>query len=88
MTTPAPILFLQIGKRRYQVASLEQASFMFCAARDEMDRKTGRASKMKLPNIVDEAGTSVARLSYNGRVWPVGEWTADMAPLYDNRVEA
>ena len=25
----------------------------------------------------------IARVSYNGRVWPVGEWNSGMKPLYD-----
>lgn len=25
----------------------------------------------------------VARVSYNGRVWPVGKWSSEMRPLFD-----
>ena len=28
---------------------------------------------------------SVGRISYNGRIWPLGEWHADMKPIFDNR---
>ncbi len=31
--------------------------------------------------IVDEHGAEVGRISYNGRVWPPGKWTAGMVPL-------
>lgn len=32
--------------------------------------------------ITDEAGKVVARVSYNGRVWPAEEWKPGMEPLY------
>jgi len=28
----------------------------------------------------------VARISYNGRIWPLGSWGPDTQPIYDNRV--
>jgi hypothetical protein len=55
---------------------------MFCTARD---KKGEGASQTPSPNIVDEAGAVIARVSFNGRVWPPGDWTADAVPLYDNR---
>jgi hypothetical protein len=30
-----------------------------------------------------EGGRKVARISYNGKVWPVKEWEAGDLPLYD-----
>jgi hypothetical protein len=61
--TPAKMLFLQVGRKRYQVASFEQASAMFCLARD----KSGNgASKIKSPLIVDENGSVIGHVSYNG----------------------
>lgn len=78
-----PPMFLQVGPRRYQVASFEQASQMFCIARD----KSGEgANKVPSPKIVDESGSVIAHVSYNGRVWAGCEWTPDATPLYDNRV--
>lgn len=75
-------LFIQIRRKRYPVASLKQASEMFCAARD----KSGLgASQTPDAFIVNSLGEKVARISYNGRVWPVEEWTQDQRPLYDNR---
>jgi hypothetical protein len=29
--------------------------------------------------------TPIARISYNGRIWPLGIWQPDMKPIYDNR---
>jgi hypothetical protein len=33
--------------------------------------------------VRDAAGTEVARVSYNGKVWPPGDWTPDSVPLFD-----
>jgi hypothetical protein len=83
MPNLSKLMFLQVGERRYQVASFEQASQMFCIARD----KNGEgASKTPSPLIVDDAGAVIAHVSYNGRVWPGSEWAANAAPLYDNRM--
>ena len=83
MTSLSETMFLQIGKRRYQVATFDQASVMFCAARD----KSGYgASRMPQVTIVTETGREIARVSYNGRVWPAGDWTPAAKPIYDNRV--
>ena len=81
-TALARPLFIQIGRRRYQVASFAQASQMYCRARDAHGEG---ASKTPSALIVDEHGAEVASVSYNGRVWPAAEWRADMRPLYDNR---
>lgn len=78
---PIPAMFLQIGQRRYSVASFEQASQMFERARDACGEG---ASKTPTPLIVDETGAVIAHLSYNGRVWPGREWAPDVAPLFDN----
>ena len=76
-------MFLQVGGRHYQIATFEQASRMFCIARD----KSGEgASTIPSPKIVDERGAVIAYVSYNGRVWPGAEYQPDATPLYDNRV--
>lgn len=80
-----PTMFLQVGNTRYEVESLEHASVMFCAARD----KSGfGASGTPVVTVVSDGGQEIARISYNGRVWPAGDWRTDATPLYDNRVEA
>jgi hypothetical protein len=59
-------LFLQIGRKRYQVASIQQAVDMYTAARD----KSGHgASQMPRATIVNSNGTHLYGISYNGRVW-------------------
>jgi hypothetical protein len=80
--TPAKTMFLEIGCKRFQINSYEEASRMFCAARD----KTGEgASRTPSPTIVDERGDVIARVSYNGRVWTGATYVPDAVPLYDNR---
>lgn len=76
-------LQMQIGRKHYPVASFQQASEMFCAARD----KSGLgASRVPDAFIINDLGEKVARISYNGRVWPLAEWTPDQKPVYDNRI--
>lgn len=79
---PTKPMFIQIRRKRYQVASFEAASVMFCAARDASGNG---ASKTPSPRIVDEAGNVIAHISYNGRVWAGADYVPDAAPLYDNR---
>lgn len=33
--------------------------------------------------IIRHGKRSIARVSYNGRVWPVAEWNSHMSPLYE-----
>jgi len=84
MPSPTTTLTLEIRKRRYPVASLADASAMFCAARDKAG--TG-ASRTPTPLIYDGAGEQIAYISYNGRVWAGSprDWAPDRTPLYDNR---
>lgn len=82
MTVPATLLFIQVGRKRYQVDSLQQASEMYCAARDANMQGMSRTPPGR---VVDEHGRDVARISYNGRVWSPEPWQPDARPLYDNR---
>lgn len=81
---PKTELFLQVGRTRYQVQSFEQASKMFCAARD----KSGLgASGIPFPLIVDQDGKTVGYVAYNGRVFAGSPqaWVPGTAILFDNR---
>lgn len=78
MTAAAKTLTLTIGKRRYQVASIEEASRMFCAARD----KSGfGASKTPKPLIYNADGSLLGHISYNGRVWAGRDYIPNATPL-------
>lgn len=59
-------LFLQIGRSRYQVASVADAVAKFEMARDRWEHG---ASKMPRVTIVNAYGTHLYGISYNGRVW-------------------
>lgn len=79
---PPKTMFLEIGRRRFQIASFKEASRMFCAARD----KAGEgASRTPTPLIVDERGSVIGHVSYNGRVWGGTTYVVGAQPLYDNR---
>lgn len=54
------------------------------AARNDHFRKGGRP---KDATIIQD-GKAVARISNNGRVWPLTEWFVGMVPLYDNRASS
>lgn len=87
-TALQPVLFLQIGRTRYEVASLKQASEMFCKARDAMVMNTvGGASCVPSPTIVDENGKAIGYVAYNGRVFAGTrkKWTSATPILFDNQ---
>lgn len=66
-TKTTEALFVRIGNRKWQVATIEEASRLFCAARDRSGRG---ASQMPEAVIDSDAGKTLFRISYNGRVWP------------------
>lgn len=59
-------LFLQVGNKRYQVESIEQAVSIHNLARD---RSGAGSSKWPRCTIVNAYGTHLYGISYNGRVW-------------------
>ena len=78
----APV-FVQIGRRRYEAASLADASRMFCAARD----KSGHgASRTPTPLLYDRDGRLIGHVSYNGRVWAgrPQDWQPGAKPLVES----
>jgi hypothetical protein len=81
---PTKTMFLELGRKRFQIASFEEASRMFCLAREKMGEG---ASRTPSPHIVDERGEVIAHVSYNGRVWTGASYVSGSLPLYDNRVE-
>lgn len=65
----------------FPVSSLKEASEVYCAARD----KSGLGATRWFEGVVvNDQGTKIARISYNGRVWPYRPWREGMTPLYDN----
>jgi hypothetical protein len=73
MTTLSRTMFLEIGHKRFQVASFE-------------DDKAGEgASNTPSPKIVDERGEVIGHVSYNGRIWAGPAYATGAVPLYDNQ---
>lgn len=69
--------------------SIEYASRLYCAIRDE----SGEGASTFPEAFLEQRGTwgrtsPLGRISYNGRVWPTGPWTAEQTPLYDPREAA
>ena len=75
---------VKIKGRFHSVASLKAASELYEAKRDASGQG---ASRFRDGEIYD-GETLVARISYNGRVWPPSEWTVGSKPIYDNRAAA
>jgi hypothetical protein len=79
---PTRTMFLEIGRKRFHIVSFEEASRRFCMARDKMGEG---ASRTPTPLIVDEWGSVIGHVSYNGRIWAGAAYVAGSQPLYDNR---
>jgi hypothetical protein len=82
MTALAEQIFIQVGRKRYQVETLKHASEMYCAARDALGEGASRFPQGK---IVTADGRFVARISFNGRVWSSEDYVVGETPIYDNR---
>jgi hypothetical protein len=73
-------MILKIGKRAsIQVTSFEEASLVYARYRDA---SLEGASTFPDGIILDGTRT-VARVSYNAKVWPPGKWSAGQAPLFN-----
>lgn len=73
------------GARRTAIVPVEtyaEASAVYSAARDA----SGEGASTFRDGVVKDAnGRTMARVSYNGRVWPPGPYVEGAVPLYDNR---
>ena len=66
------------GQKGKEVKDFAEASALYCKARDH-GRGQG-ASKFR-PGEIRENGKLIARISYNGNVWPPEDWFSGMRPL-------
>lgn len=85
MDAPMPALSLEVGGKRYPVASLADASRKVEAARDASGIG---GSQFPTPLLYDGAGKLIGYVSYNGRVWAghPRDWQPDgVKPIFDNR---
>lgn len=78
----AEALFLQVGERRWPVASIQDASHKFSAVRDRMG--VG-GSGMPPAVIVGGGGEPRYRISYNGKVWASDgrDWQPGDVPVFN-----
>ena len=77
-------LTMKIKGRTFYGSSFAEMSRIYSASREA----SGKGMAKFPPATITEAGKPVARVSYNGRVWPMEEWTPGQVPLYDNRLAA
>jgi hypothetical protein len=76
-------LFVEYGNQRAEVSSLEEASKKWGQFRQTVatEHGVGASAIGSGARIVDQNGKEVGRISYNGKVWPPGEWHSGMKPL-------
>ncbi len=80
-------LGLRIGRTRTLLAvrDLMEASAGYRAACERHETAGRRASTMPEGRVYEVAGDAhrlVARVSWNGKVWPPGPWAPGQTPLY------
>jgi hypothetical protein len=75
---------LKPDNQQCRVSDFTAASFVYAFHRDFAERECGwGASQFPTARIVNAAGALVARVSYNGRVWPNEDWRPGLVPLLD-----
>lgn len=85
--TPAAQLAISVGGKLYPVASLGEASRMFCAARDKAEAVYGAGASRTPSPLIYEGDKPIGYVAYNGRIFagaPSG-WTPATPILFDNR---
>jgi hypothetical protein len=60
------------------IPDLETAQRAYVNMRDNLDLG---ASQFSSGEVFDEMGQHIARISYNGRLWPAGPWSPETEPL-------
>ncbi len=81
----AEAMFLQIGRTRYQVADFREASAQFATARDEAMRQGLGPDDVPSVTVVNAGGKKIAKISWNGCVWPPVKWQPNTKPFFDPR---
>ncbi len=73
---------LKPDNQQCRVSDFAAASFVYAFHRDFAEREYGwGASQFPTARIVNAAGALVARVSYNGKVWPAAPWHPGQVPL-------
>jgi len=71
------------AEHRRGVSSLTEASALYCRVRDTLDRVSAHGFTKMPGGFVWQDGHVIARISYNGRVWPNEDWRPGLVPLLD-----
>lgn len=83
-----PGLFVTLGKEKYEISSLQEASEKWEKFRDTIWKQYGSWPKQMRSNadIVDQHGNIVGYISQNGKVWKGKNdaWKSGDLPVYDN----
>lgn len=80
----APFQVRQHGYADVPAVHWADASRLYCERRDDLCLGASQFPDGEL--FLD--GIPIARISYNGRIWPLGAYHAGMEPIYDNRLAA
>lgn len=75
-----PFTIHQPGYPDFTAATWADASRLYSQRRERTGLGT---SGFPEGNILID-GILIARISYNGRIWPLGSWSTDVQPIYDN----
>lgn len=79
-----PFRVAQKGYSDLFAADWAEASHLYCERREAL----GLGASMFPEALLLIGDMPVGRISYNGRIWPPGEWQPDDEPLFDNRQAA
>jgi hypothetical protein len=73
-------MILKIGKRAsLEVSSFEEASIVYAQYRE-----ASLEGASTFPDgLIRDGRRTVARVSYNGKVWPPGKWREGQMPLFN-----
>ena len=82
---PTAPIFVRTGNRTFPVATLANASALFCATRDKRGHGSSGTPSCE---VVDGDGNLIGHISYNGRIWAgsARDWSDKTALLFDNRI--
>ena len=78
---PNVMIVRQAGYPDLEADDWADASRLFSERREE----SGLGASLFPDAILLLGGIPVGRISYNGRIWPLGEWRPDTTPIFDNR---
>lgn len=69
------------AEHRRGVSSLTEASDLYCRVRDTLDRVSAHGYAKMPDGFIWQDGHVIARISYNGKVWPNQDWKPGQVPL-------